>query len=134
MTEDGGSMIRNRGAKRQGWLVPFSAFVFCACLATSPPTFAMTVLEQVPTVNQIMDGGALAFALRFDRPIDHGLSSFTLVTPGGSRTLRVRLDAEPNTLYGTIGRLPPGSYQLQWHALAVDRESLAGTIPFKVGP
>src|SRR5437667_1706018 len=60
---------------------------------------AMSVIEQKPAVNEIMQGSGIAFALRFDQPVDHQRSSLMLVTPRGTRTLRARLDAEPNTLY-----------------------------------
>jgi methionine-rich copper-binding protein CopC len=55
---------------------------------------AMDLVEQKPQVNEIMQGSGLAFALRFDQPIDHQHSSLTLVTPRGSKVLRARLDAE----------------------------------------
>jgi len=42
---------------------------------------AMGLVEQTPAVNEIMQGSALAFALRFDQPIDHQRSSLGLVTP-----------------------------------------------------
>ncbi len=32
---------------------------------------AMGLVEQTPAVNEIMQGSGLAFALRFDQPIDH---------------------------------------------------------------
>jgi len=36
---------------------------------------AMGLVEQTPAVNEIMQGSGLAFALRFDQPIDHQHSS-----------------------------------------------------------
>src|SRR5437868_12024067 len=69
---------------------------------------AMGLVEQKPMVNEIMQGSGLAFALRFDQPIDHQSSSLALVTPQGAKMLRARLDAEPNTLYSAVGRLAPG--------------------------
>jgi len=95
---------------------------------------AMGLVEQTPTVNEIMQGSGLAFALRFDQPIDHQRSSLGLVTPRGTKTLRARLDAEPNTLYSAVGQLAPGEYALRWKARARDGQMLMGTIPFRVAP
>lgn len=95
---------------------------------------AMGLVEQKPMVNEIMQGSGLAFALRFDQPMDHQSSSLALVTPQGAKMLRARLDAEPNTLYSAVGRLAPGDYTLRWKARARDGQTLMGTIPFSVAP
>jgi methionine-rich copper-binding protein CopC len=95
---------------------------------------AMGLVEQTPAVNEIMSGSTLAFALRFDQPIDHQLSGLSLVTPQGTRMLRARLDAEPNTLYSAVGQLAPGEYTLHWKARARDGQMLSGSVPFRVAP
>ncbi len=95
---------------------------------------AMGLVEQKPTVNEIMQGAGLAFALRFDQPIDHQRSSLGLETPRGTKMLRARLDAEPNTLYSAVGKLAPGEYTLHWKARARDGQMLMGSIPFRVAP
>jgi methionine-rich copper-binding protein CopC len=94
---------------------------------------SMSVVESYPMVNQIMEGKADAFSIRFDGPINHASSRLTLVTPQGSRPLHARLDSEPNTLFTAVGKLPPGSYELRWEARAMDGQVSKGTIPFKVG-
>jgi methionine-rich copper-binding protein CopC len=106
--------------------------VILGSLAGPHPAFPMSMVEQVPAVTEITDGGALAFALRFDQPVNHYLSTLTLLTPDGTSMLRVRLSAQPNTLYSAIGRLTPGSYELRWHAHAANGEILVGMIPFTV--
>jgi methionine-rich copper-binding protein CopC len=93
---------------------------------------SMSVVESFPMVDQIMNGRATSFSVRFDGPIDHAASRLTLVTPHGARSLRARLDSEPNTLFTAVGALPPGSYELRWEARAMDGEVSRGTIPFKV--
>ena len=93
---------------------------------------AMGLVEQKPMVNEIMQGSGLAFALRFDQPIDHQSSTLALVTPQGTKMLRARLDAEPNTLYSAVGQLAPGEYTLRWKARARDGQTMMGTIPFSV--
>jgi methionine-rich copper-binding protein CopC len=92
----------------------------------------MSVLESFPMVNQIMDGTATSFSIRFDGPVNHATSRLTLVTAHGARTLHARLDSEPNTLFTAVGILPSGSYELRWEARAMDGEVSKGTIPFKV--
>lgn len=93
---------------------------------------AMDMIESSPKVNEIMEGKATAFAVRFDHPVSHRSSRLTLVTPQGSRTLPLRLRTEPDTLYANVGPLPPGKYELQWDARAVDGSQSKGSIPFTV--
>jgi len=83
-------------------------------------------------VNQIMEGKADAFSIRFDGPVNHASSRLTLVTPRGVRSLHARLDSEPNTLFANVGALPPGSYELRWEARSMDGQVTKGTIPFTV--
>ncbi len=92
----------------------------------------MSVMGSFPMVNEIMDGRATSFSIRFDGPVDHALSRLTLVTPHGTRALHARLDSAPNTLFTAVGDLPPGSYELRWEARSMDGEISQGTIPFAV--
>ena len=110
-------------------LLAFSALVLWCSGSWARP---MTVVESFPMVNQIMNGSATSFAIRFDGPIDHAGSRLMLVTPHGVVPLRARLDSEPNTLYSAVGKLPPGSYELRWEAKASDGVVSKGTIPFTV--
>jgi methionine-rich copper-binding protein CopC len=98
-----------------------------ACWARS-----MSVVGSFPMVDQIMDGRSTSFSIRFDGPIDHAASRLTLVTPHGVRSLRARLNSEPNTLFTAVGTLPAGNYELRWEARAMDGEVSKGIIPFKV--
>ena len=106
-------MIADRYPLWSRWL----ALVFggiLGSLAGPHSAFPMSLVEHVPAVTQLMDGNTLAFALRFDQPINHYRSTLTLVTPDGTSMLRPRLSAQPNTLYSAIGRLKPGAYELRW--------------------
>ncbi len=67
MTMGASSVLMNLHTKRRRWLPPVVEF-FWVGLAVPLPAFTMTVVEPVPTANQIMDGSALAFSLRLDRP------------------------------------------------------------------
>jgi methionine-rich copper-binding protein CopC len=104
-----------------------ASLLWSGCWARS-----MTVVESHPMVDEIMDGRATAFSIRFDGPVDHAASRLTLVTPHGVKSLRPRLDSEPNTLFANVGALPPGSYELRWEARSMDGQVSKGTVPFKV--
>jgi methionine-rich copper-binding protein CopC len=110
-----------------GLMVAFASVPGAACWARS-----MAVVDSFPMVDQIMDGRAKTFSIRFDGPIDHAASRLTLVTPSGKRALHSRLESEPNTLFTNVGALPKGSYELRWEARSMDGEVSEGTIPFKV--
>lgn len=95
----------------------------------------MRLLQAEPRANQLMSGSGVAFALRFSTPIDHQASRFMLVGPGGTeRTVPVRLQSQPNVLYGSVGQLAPGGYLLRWTAHGTDGKALAGDLPFQVAP
>jgi methionine-rich copper-binding protein CopC len=94
----------------------------------------MVLVESYPVVNQIMDGSATTFALRFDGPVDHAGARLTLVTPTGSRTLHARLSSQPNTLFVAVGKLASGAYKLTWTVRAPDGHLSKGDIPFRVTP
>ena len=81
-----------------------------AGLAGPLPAFPMSLVE-VPAVTEITDGTALAFALRFNQPVNRYLSTLTLVRADRMSMLGVRLSA---------------------HAHATNGEILAGMIPFTV--
>ena len=90
--------------------------------------------EHHPKTVRLMTGRAVAFALTFDQIVSHSGSQLTLVTPtGGTRRIPIRLVAQPNTLYASIGGLEPGGYRLQWEALTADGTRLRGSLPFNVG-
>jgi len=114
-----------------------AAIVLAAVLVMSlrpVPVWArpMTVMSSFPMVNQIMDGSARSFSIRFDGPVAHGSARLTLITPNGNRSLRARLGSEPNTLFAAVGNLPPGGYELRWRVQAMDGDESTGTIPFNV--
>jgi methionine-rich copper-binding protein CopC len=104
-----------------------------ALLACAGPAAALEMLDRVPRVSQLVDGSAVAFALRFDRLVDHGASSFVLKDATSTRRLKPRLNAQPNTLFASVGQLRPGNYELEWQAKVQDGEVLAGSFSFTVG-
>lgn len=111
-------------------------FAILALAAAHPVSAeAMRLLDAEPRPNQVMSGSGVAFALHFDHPLDHQASRFMLVSTGGaSRTVPVRLQSQPSVLYGSVGKLPPGSYTLNWSVRASSGGLLSGTLPFTVAP
>ena len=113
-------------------------FVILGLLALCLPivagsAHAMAMLESHPKVDEIMEGKGVSFAIRFDQPVSHRASRLTLVTPQGKRSLVLRLDTQPDTLYTFAGDLPDGRYELQWEAHATDGTVISGTIRFSIG-
>jgi methionine-rich copper-binding protein CopC len=108
--------------------------LFLVMFTGATPIWAkpMTVIDSFPMVNQIMEGAATSFSIRFDGPVAHGSARLTLVTPGGKRSLHARLGSEPNTLFTAVGALPPGAYEVRWEVRAMDGQRSTGAIPFKV--
>ena len=94
----------------------------------------MRLMGMDPVPNQVVSGSGTAFALRFDHPIDHNASRFILLGNGPGRSIPVRLGAQPNVLYGSVGQLPPGAYTLDWSARGMNGAVLRGTVPFRVAP
>ncbi len=111
------------------------ALVVVLALAAAHPAAAQTMrlLGAEPRPNQVMSGSGVAFALHFDHPLDHQASRFTLLGPDDARrTVPVRLQSQPNVLYGSVGQLAAGSYALEWSARAGNGAALSGTLPFMV--
>jgi methionine-rich copper-binding protein CopC len=108
-------------------------YVGAAAAADTRPE-PMNLMSSEPRPREVMSGSGVAFSLVFDHPIDHQHSSFTLTAANGrKRVIPVRLDAQPSALYASVGRLPAGSYVLEWVARAANGAMLSGTIPFDVG-
>jgi methionine-rich copper-binding protein CopC len=70
--------------------------------------------------------------LGFEVPVDHQRSTLTLRSDQGERELRPRLESAPNYLFGTAGRLVPGTYELDWSAWLSDGQIRSGKLPFTV--
>jgi methionine-rich copper-binding protein CopC len=116
--------------QRLALCAPIAVLLLAAAPAVSD---TMHLLSTEPRANQVMSGEGVAFALHFDHPIDHEGSRFMLVTPDGQqRTIPVRLGAQPSVLYGSVGRLAPGRYVLNWSARASDGAASSGTLQFEV--
>jgi methionine-rich copper-binding protein CopC len=113
------------------WITRVSGAAATSCATGAVCAGAATLQQSYPDANQVIEGNSVVVTLRFDGPVDHVQSSFTLVTPQGTRALQPRLRSQPNTLHGAVGTLPPGDYELQWRAVAADGET-TGSIPFQV--
>jgi hypothetical protein len=69
----------------------------------------------VPTASALIEEQSSEFFVRFNRPIDHAHSFFTIMRNGKVvETLRPRLEADPNVLYARTPTPRPGDYTLHW--------------------
>jgi len=92
------------------------------------------VRHSFPAAEAILDDRNAQYIVRFDGWIDHGASQMG-VTENGKIVEPVVLtqDSEPDVLAASASALPPGRYQLHWHAKSVpDGDFSDGFIPFTV--
>lgn len=121
-----------------GWFIILTALLTASVFAERVPANTVSPdagrMERLPRTSRLMSGRGVAFALTFDQIVSHSGSQLTLITPtGGVRRIPIRLVAQPNALYASIGGLEPGDYRLQWEAQAADGTRLHGSLPFSVG-
>jgi methionine-rich copper-binding protein CopC len=133
--------LRCQGIGRQGiWVaLRLAAMILAVAIfgqhaqagSSASPGFAL--LSQHPVPMQVVPAQPVVLSLVFNQPVDHHRSILQLVFPGGKeRRIAARLGAGPATLYAMLGRLPPGNYELRWHARCLNGEMLAGILPFTV--
>jgi methionine-rich copper-binding protein CopC len=90
--------------------------------------------DSFPAAEAILDGRNAQYIIRFDGWVDHGASQMD-VTENGKivDSLVPTRDSEPDVLAASASALPPGRYQLHWHAKSVpDGDFSDGFIPFRV--
>jgi methionine-rich copper-binding protein CopC len=95
----------------------------------------LRVTQSLPAIGEVIDGTGVAVFVRFDRPVDH-VRSLLAITRNGEvvETLRPRLKAAPNVLFGRTATLEPGSYVLRWAVRSPTGDDIGqGDIPFSVG-
>ena len=124
--------MRDALVRRRYHLVFMGMLALCLAIAAGGAR-AMTMLESRPRVDEMVEGKGVSFAIRFDQSVNHRSSRLILVTPQGKRSLGIRIDTEPDTLYAFAGDLPDGRYTLEWEAHAIDGTVVSGSIRFSVG-
>jgi len=106
--------------------------MFAACgLAEARP---LHVHDSSPAAEAIVDGRNAQYVVRFDGWVDHGASQMEITENGKIvEPLVPTRDSEPDVLAASATALPPGRYQLHWHAKSVpDGDFSDGFIPFTV--
>lgn len=115
--------------------VPFRyVILLLAILAATTPVWAHAVLmESKPKMNSTVKGPDVPIWLRFNVRVDGKRSRLQLVTSDGS-TIPVEAPKQtaPDILESHITGLKPGSYKLQWKALASDGHMSNGEVDFTV--
>ena len=112
------------------------AWVLIVMLATCALAEArpLNVRDSFPAAEAILDGRNAQYVIRFDGWVDHSASQMD-VTENGKivEPLVPTRDSEPDILAASAPALPPGRYQLHWHAKSVpDGDVSNGFIPFTV--
>ena len=108
------------------------AAMLMACgLAEARP---LHVKDSAPAAEAILDGRNAQYVIRLDGWVDHGTSQMDITENGKIVELLVPTrDSEPDVLAASAAALPPGRYQLHWHAKSVpDGDFSDGSIPFTV--
>ena len=108
--------------------------MFMQCgLAEARP---LHVRDSFPAAEAIVDGRNAQYVVRFDGWVDHGASQMDITENGKIvEPLVPTGDSEPDVLAASATALPPGRYQLHWHAKSVpDGDFSDGFIPFTVAP
>ena len=92
------------------------------------------VRDSSPAAEAIVDGLNAQYVVRFDGWVDHGASQMDITENGKIvEPLVPTRDSEPDVLAASAAALPPGRYQLHWHARSVpDGDFSDGFIPFTV--
>ena len=115
--------------------VPFcSVILLLAVLAATTPLWAHAVLmESKPKANSTVKGPDVPIWLRFNVRVDGKRSRLQVVTSDGS-TVPVDTPKQnaPDILESHVSGLKPGSYKLQWKALASDGHMSNGEVDFTV--
>jgi copper resistance protein C len=91
------------------------------------------LMESKPALHSSVKGPDFAIWLRFNVRIDGSRSRLRLVAPDGSQqTLPLAKQSSPDVLQSQASSLKPGTYKLQWQALASDGHMSRGEVPFTV--
>lgn len=90
------------------------------------------LLDSTPTAKATVRGPEIAVRLKFNSRIDAVRSRLYLSTTAGVKQVAISQQAEPDTLTGKVGNIPPGSCELRWQVLAVDGHITRGQLPFTV--
>ncbi len=78
------------------------------------------VRDSFPAAEAILDGRNAQYIVRFDGWVDHGASRMDITENGKIvEPLVPTRDSEPDVLAASASALPPGRYQLHWHAKSV---------------
>ena len=107
---------------------------FFIVAGVAKPAWAHAVLMQSkPAGNSTVKGPDIPIWLRFNVRVDGKRSRLTLVAPNGSAIdLPAPKQTAPDILETQATGVKPGTYKLQWRALASDGHMSNGEVDFTV--
>jgi len=111
-------------------IVTFVTFVTCVVAQARQ----LNVRDSFPAAEAILDGRNAQYIIRFDGWVDYGASHMD-VTENGKSSSASSPPATASLMFwpASAPALPPGRYQLHWHAKSVpDGDVSNGFIPFTV--
>lgn len=108
-----------------------------SALALALPQLALAhavLVHSMPQRNEVVQATtSLHIQLKFNSRIDGPRCTLSLANgEGKARTLQLAGQAAPDELDADAPALKPGTYSLQWQALASDGHITRGEIPFRV--
>jgi methionine-rich copper-binding protein CopC len=108
--------------------------LFILVAGVAKPVWAHAILMQSkPAINSSVKGPNIPIWLRFNVRVDGKRSRLTLVASDGTSVdLPAPKQTAPDVLEAQATGVKPGTYKLQWRALASDGHMSSGVVEFTV--
>ena len=102
--------------------------------STSAPARPLHAHSTFPAAETAVSGRNTQYIVHLDGWVDHAASRLAVAADGRRTEVLVpTLASEPDVLAAIGPRLPPGRYQLRWHAKSVpDGDFSDGSVPFSI--
>jgi len=116
----------------------FTQLILPAMLCVASPAFAHAFLKSAsPPVGSELPVSPAAVAITFTEGVEPAFSTIEVTNPQGQRVDKADphlVNGEQTRLAVDLGKLPPGTYTVSWHATSVDTHKTEGTFHFTVSP
>lgn len=120
-------------------MYPFRKEIFAAIVLSTIPTaaFAHALLQKAdPPVGGTVQASPKEVRIDFSEGVEPAFSGITLTASGGAAVPVGKAVVDPHNdavMIVKVGKtLPPGTYKVNWHAVAVDTHRTEGNFTFTV--
>lgn len=125
-----------KGAAMTRFVIPLAAAA--ALLSGAVPARAHALLQRAfPPVGGTVQTAPAELSLRFSEAVEPAFTTVVVRDAGGARVDAGTVHTAPGdgrqVLVG-LGKLPPGTYAVEWHATSVDTHKTEGHYSFTVAP